>query len=544
MVAIRKNPEIMHKFNSIKEFLMYEPIFSIPNLVWLFFAFDILTRFFWIGRESIWLDEAISIVHASEIPSTGNLFDIYLFGNSWNTDHPLFYYLLLHEYINFLGIYKAVPDETALRSLSAILGIIIFPIIYYAGKLIDKSVGILASLLMLVNTCNLYYSQMGRMYTMTSLLVLLSSYFFYILLTRKKDASYRQYIYYILISTILIYTDYVGFLVLGFQFLYGIVYYWISKDKFRLRRLLISISSIFLLYLPWLPVFYRKLSEGGTSWMIAPSIDQGLKALISVIGIQLGSSYPSSIIIRLIFTILVLFLIIGMVSSFKDRINFNTLMAAICIIPLVMFFISSFTSVHIFSDRQISAFSPEFDLVLATGLIRSYSLFPESKPRILSGFVIATILCSIILMIGYMHSYYVTDTYEDWRDATEYVKDNIQSNNIILFDDSSVRKPFAFYFNLKKVEALYINRDLKSIELPIDPLKYKTIWVILSHTDHNEQMYSKWLNSIGVKYGVSRQNFRKIEILQFKITGENGIFQLSNIKPSKSYERALTLNDL
>lgn len=194
IVAKQNNLWIIYKFYSIKKFFMFESIFSIPYLVWLFLAFDILTRFFWIGKESIWLDEATSIVHASEIPSISNLINIYSFGCHWYTNHPLLYYLLLHEYIDFLGTYRAVPNETVLRSLSAVLGIIILPITYLAGKLIDKRVGVLASLLILVNTCNLYYSQTGRMYTLTSLLVLTSSYFFYILLMGDKNNFYFKYI--------------------------------------------------------------------------------------------------------------------------------------------------------------------------------------------------------------------------------------------------------------------------------------------------------------------------------------------------------------
>lgn len=322
---------------------------------------------------------------------------------------------------------------------------------------------------------------------------------------------------YILISTLLIYADYVGFLVLGFQFIYGIIYYWISKDLFRLRRLLVSVLMIFFLYLPWFPVLYRTLKDSGANWMAAPTIFQIFGAFASVIGIQIDGNYPHVYMNRIIFIILSLFFFISLIISFRDKKNFNTLMTATCMIPIFMLLLSLFTDLHIFSERQISAFSPEFDIVLATGLIRSCSLFPKIKPRIVAGFVVATILCSAILMIGSMHFYYVTDTNEDWRDAARYVEDNIQSNDAILFDASFVRKPFEFYLNLNRFEVLGINRNLKSIELTVDPSKYNNIWIILSHTEHGEQDYSKLLNNTKIKYDLSWQNFRGIKLLQFKI---------------------------
>lgn len=512
----RNSIEINNKFNSIKNLLLHEPFFSIPNLVWLFLALDILTRLFWIGRESIWLDESLSIIHASETASLGNLLNLYSFGKHWGTDHPLLYYLLLHEYINFLWTYKGIPNETVLRILSAIFGVIILPMVYFAGKLIDKKVGILASFLLLMNTCNLYYSQMGRMYTLTSLLVLMSSFVFYGLLTEKKDNAYSKYINYIFISILLIYADYVGFLVLGFHCIYGVVYYWISKDLYRLKRLLISYSIMFILYLPWLPVFYSPLKRGGTDWMGVPSIYDASYALRSVMGLPIDTN-PSLILNWIVFLILVLFLIIGIITSFKDKVSFNSLVAAICAIPLFMFFISLFTNLHIFSERQISAFAPEFDLILATGLVRSYQSIPRVKPPISKGFVIATLILGASLMIVSMYSYYVTDTYEDWRSAARYIEENIQSHDFIVFDAGFCKTPFEFYFNLTRFDTLGMNEDSKLIDSPIDPFKYSTIWVVLSHTKHGVDDYIKWIDESSIKYNLTKKGFRKIDILQFDI---------------------------
>lgn len=514
------NSRIMCIFDKVKTFLLYESIFSAPNIVWVFLAIDVLTRFFWIGRESIWLDEANSINTMQRIPAFEHLVDTYAFSTQWNSPHSIFYYLLLRVYLFFLGINGTVPSEVVLRSLSAIFGILILPLTYYAGRLIDKDVGILASLLILMNSSNLYYSQMGRMYTLDSFLIIMSSYLFYILLSRE-DTSYRQYIYYISISSILIYTDYIGLLVLGTHFLYGLFYYLITADRIRIKRVMISFICIFLLYLPWMPAFIQKFRENGTGWMVAPTIIQALGALACVIGAKLpdlpfSSSIGKFIFGVLVFGILVLFLVIGFIISFKDKKKINSLMAAICMIPLAMFFIS-FISVPIFNERQISSFAPEIDLILATGLMRSSSLFPGFNYSVLDRIILVSILFSTVLMIGNIYLYYTVDTYEDWRGTAKYIDENIREGDGILFDAYYIKKPFGFYSKSKDV---YLEID-RSSEL-IDPLEniseYKIVWVILSHTKHNKDDYIRWLNGTKIKYEMSLKHFRSIDILRCNIT--------------------------
>ncbi len=508
-------PSVRYTFGKVKTFLLHESNFSTPNIIWVFLALDILTRFFWISRESIWLDEASSISTMQGIPDFGHLVDTYAFNTQWTSPHSIFYYLLLRAYLDFLGINGTIPSEAVLRSLSAIFGILILPLTYYAGRLIDKNVGILASFLILINSSNLYYSQMGRMYTLDSFLILISSYFFYILLSQEGN-SYRSYVYYIVTASILIYTDYVGLLVLSTHFLYSTLYYLITADRNRMKSVIISFASIFILYLPWMPAFTQKFRENGTGWMVAPTIMQALGALSCVIGVQspclpisLGMGKP-------IFAILILFLIIGLIISFKDKIKINSLMAAICVIPVMMFLIS-FINVPIFNERQISSFAPEIDLILATGIIRSSSLFPRLNHSALSGFALITILFSTILMTGNMYSYYIIDTYEDWRGTAQYIDENIQNNDIILFDAFYIRKPFEFYSRTRDVDVQGINRSSELITPLENASKYKTIWVVLSHTKHNEDDYTQWLNDANIKYEMSLKRLRFIDILRFNL---------------------------
>ncbi|MCP4421593.1 MAG: hypothetical protein GY805_33695, partial [Chloroflexi bacterium] len=71
-----------------------------------------------LGRESLWLDEAISYLTA-QLPVSQIL------NNSVQSSHPPLYYLLLHFWL------QLVPDgDTAVKILSALWNLLLIPATY------------------------------------------------------------------------------------------------------------------------------------------------------------------------------------------------------------------------------------------------------------------------------------------------------------------------------------------------------------------------------------------------------------------------------
>ena len=437
----------------------------------------ILTRFFWINRESIWIDEALSISFAqiSGIQQIGT----YLFHTTWEDPHPIFYYSVLHYWIKIFG-----TSEVAIRSLSAIFGILVIMFTYYAGsELIDKKVGILASILVLVNPLNLWYSQEARMYTLTSLLILLSSYFFFKLLISERNIT--RPILYVLTSVILIYTDYVGIFVLGVHLLFGL-FYLIQKERMELKikTVLLCYAGILMLYLPWIPNLYHKFSTGGAIWMSAPTLGGGARTFIDLIGPGRGvlrSLLPSTIsyaFVRLTVLMTLIILVVGIIISLRKKTEFSSLIAMTCFIPVIMFFISITVS-PIYNSRQISGFVPEIALMIATGLICAPPLLSKIRfPFSLNKIFVLLFIFMVVMNLSNVYTVYNVDTKDDFRSVAKYIEQNIQSGDIILLNASYAIKPFNYYYNGDvKAKGVSSVEELKVI-IP----EYERIWLIRYQT--------------------------------------------------------------
>lgn len=122
--------------------------------------------------KSIWWDESLSLYRAQlDIPSI--LSNRITYGTTTTVDlHPPLYFLLLHGVIRALG-----ESDLALRLPSAFCGALLVPLLYAMGRrLRGEAAGLAAAGLGAMSPFVLWYAQEARMYTMVTLLGLLSLY--------------------------------------------------------------------------------------------------------------------------------------------------------------------------------------------------------------------------------------------------------------------------------------------------------------------------------------------------------------------------------
>jgi mannosyltransferase len=156
----------------------------------------LILRIYNLGTESFWCDEGFS-----SMISRSSLFQIAQ--QTSQDSHPPLYYFILHYWINLFGV-----TEFSIRFLSVIFGFFAILMIYMVGTLIfNKNVGIISSLILALSAFHIYYSQEARMYSLMTLLTLLSIYFFIKLI---NGGSFKFIIGYILSSILLMYTHYFG----------------------------------------------------------------------------------------------------------------------------------------------------------------------------------------------------------------------------------------------------------------------------------------------------------------------------------------------
>lgn len=211
-------------------------------------------RVWHLGTQSLWLDEALSVVFVR--PSLRPMFSILV-----NQDlHPPLYYLLLHFWIRVAG-----QGEFAARFPSVVEGLPVVAATYALGSSVLRSkdgpersrvVGVLGASFATVSPFLVYYAQEARMYSLLASLGVLSSLALWKLLHRRSRIWWLAYVGF---TAALMYTQYFGALVLGFQGLYLLG--TLARDRRAGRLGLSGILGVILLYLPWLPAAYRQMDR-------------------------------------------------------------------------------------------------------------------------------------------------------------------------------------------------------------------------------------------------------------------------------------------
>ncbi|MBC8450440.1 MAG: glycosyltransferase family 39 protein, partial [Chloroflexi bacterium] len=115
-------------------------------------------RAYRLDGQSLWADEGNSAALAGRSLAQ-------IAHDSAHDIHPPLYYWLLHGWTPLFG-----SNEIGLRSLSALLGLLLVWLIYSIGRrLHGQATGLLAAFLAAVNPFQIYYAQEARMYMLLAL---------------------------------------------------------------------------------------------------------------------------------------------------------------------------------------------------------------------------------------------------------------------------------------------------------------------------------------------------------------------------------------
>ncbi|MEN6442142.1 MAG: glycosyltransferase family 39 protein [Methanoregula sp.] len=151
-------------FNQTKPFYK-KPVYLVLSAI-ILLAF--ILRFFDLGKESLWLDEASSY-YLTNVTSPGEVWT-----NAFNDRHPPLFNLALWA-VRILG-----SNEFWLRFPSACAGVATVVVIFFlAREITNEKVGLISALLLAVSPFDIYYSQEARMYAFAVLFVALAYYAFF-----------------------------------------------------------------------------------------------------------------------------------------------------------------------------------------------------------------------------------------------------------------------------------------------------------------------------------------------------------------------------
>ncbi len=536
-----------------------------------------LLRFAGLGNESIWLDEATSILIARmDLPSVvvWTAADI----------HPPLYYFALHFWLGF------GESEFAVRALSAMFGVWTIAIVYaLARELFDSDVGLLSALLLALSPMHIWYSQEARMYAMVAAWSLLASYSLVLALRSPaepregrfaalRSSQTRYWLGYLLFSVLALYTHYYALFVLLFQNLFILYWLWrhwagrstspaqnAGRSASPWRRWLLIELVIALLFLPWVPVVYRQVSGGGGAWVEKAIGRPTVRALLDTwlhfsVGLE-RQLYPQGLrrIAYVLFAVCILAAAASLLSRPRTRLASLRQWMTRRSVPVPPQRDAATAPRHLWGE--IGSAPPATRdglpadtyrtglwfciLYVAVPLLAAW-LLSQIKPmyadRYLLPFVppycilvacglkalrwrwlqFAIVLClTLTLLVGNWNAWRIEQR-EDWRWASSYILARAQPGDVVLFLPRWLAKPFDYYAQ---------GRLELSMDLPVPVTaqaaqdvatdvaqRYKRAWLVWQRGHYSDPD--------GVVKQVFDSRFRLVEAVEFRAVGSLILYSL------------------
>lgn len=436
----------------------------------LIVAVGVLLRWHRLGEESLWLDEGASVRLARSSPAEIVLDGVEHF-------HPPLYFLLLRGWVSVFG-----DGEFAVRSLSALFGVLSIAAIYLFGSLLfGRTAGLLAAALLCLSRFNLFYSQEARMYGLLGFLALASMYFFLRLLQNPRP---RDWFGYLAATALGLYTHNFGIFLPAIQNLFVFLIVLLPRRRRLPLRPLFWIAGqliLIVLYAPWLRVVINQLAAmESSSWSVARPVP--LTLFYSLLQFSGGA------VLRWIYLGLILLVIAaalrirpggaqpgGGALPLPDAVSLVLLWAALPL--LAPFFISQFTvSVYVHRATILSSF-PLY-LLAAAGI----GALPGRWFRR------AAVTALLALAVLSLRGYYRMTHRDQWREAVELIATRARSDDLIYcFPLSPYENVFRYYFRRSGMGAAGISArgvdfDLDAAAGPLPaPAGDARIWLLLSH---------------------------------------------------------------
>jgi len=454
-------------------------------------AIGSILRIYHLGYESLWADEAFSVFIAKksfiELITLCVKIDV----------HPPLYVALLKCWIFLFGI-----SELALRSFSAIFGILTIYIIYRLGSLLyDRMVGVIASYVSACSAFLIRYSQEARSYALLAFLSTLSIYLFCKFL---KKADRKNYFYLLIVNVLLSYTHIFGLMVIVAEFIFFFVLFKKTKRNFK-QYLSLTISNV-LMFIPWLLALLSQASRVKKTGFWIPYVDFH-SMLMNIMRFYSGgwNLFAFGVCVPLLF--------IG-IPKFKKALNGGNagkyawmpwkgiklesfdqgiLLFVWLLVPLILCSMLSILVLPVYGARNLIVGAPAFYILLSAGIRNISGL--KLKPTV----AILVFILSFVLFfgedaIGNLNQY----NKENWRDLTQFIMEKEKPADVILVYPYFADIPFEYYYKGKskriivdtKQELQNQNWDLGAAN-KLD--KVKRIWVVYRLLNPSQEPYMRSL---------------------------------------------------
>ncbi|MDR7523068.1 MAG: glycosyltransferase family 39 protein [Armatimonadota bacterium] len=445
-------------------------LISSPHaLVWLIMGLALVLRLLYLGRDSLWIDEALSVVKA-RLPWPAFLGYVIRYDPSM----PL-YYALLHLWL-YLG-----DSEFAIRLLSVIPAVLTIPVLYALGsRLFGARVGVISALVLALNAFHLNHSQEARTYSLLVLLVTLSSLCF---VRAVEEPSRRRWVWYAVVSAAAVYGHLFGALV---PVAHGTALLFRRFREVPWRSALGSAAAVGLLAAPLgMVLLIRDVWELG--WY---DRQPGLLSIVRRFYVLTGGAVP--LLVYGAAALVATWVAVGAWRGEWGSVRAWRLgvVYAWLVVPVALAFVVSFYS-PVFISRYLIIVLPALVLLAAVGL----DALPSRQ-------LVAAAAVVFVMVSGQSAvAYYREPPLENWRDAARHVLSQARDQDAVIVYIAEARPAFEYYRDRLRGDGggptvafpppapgiglapTWTERKPDAVLLNEVARRYRRVWLVLSHDE-------------------------------------------------------------
>jgi mannosyltransferase len=377
-------------------------------------------RFYNLGYNSLWLDEASTYTYASmSIPGIWEATT----GGEFNP--PLFYWT---EHIMLLF----GNSEFVLRFVPALLGVLTIPLVYLIGKeFFDRNVGIIAAAAFAFSPFLIYYSQEARAYAMMLFFVAAAMVFY---LRALKSNDLRDWVLFGVLSALAFWSHFYGFVIIASLVLYALYVQIgkIQKDISTIKPLVLAVAVFTVICLPLIIITIQLFAKRTAT---APTFGiQGIGLILETFRQISGSSGFAMALLLLLF-------VVGVVYALLTDRDKGVFLVSLMVFP---FIISLFLSYRIPMQPRYLIF---LSIIYFIGIAIAYKPVCTliSNRGVVYGFIALIVLLSVTtpLFVGLYTEY----TKEDWRGLSGQVSQLTKPGDLIVVAPGYIYQPFDYYYS-------------------------------------------------------------------------------------------------
>jgi mannosyltransferase len=355
-----------------------------------------------LGTKSLDADESVSAIY-SQMP----------FAKLWHIvtgpdPNMGAYYLLLHFWVKIFGTH-----EVALRAMSVLLSCFAIGLIVAVGtRLFNRRTGLVAGLLLAVNSAFIAYEQSVRSYGLLVTLTLLSTYLFLRALDRPTSGRVAVYA---LVSAVAVYVHYFVLLVL----LVHLVALLSRRDQREHARRW-ALAGLFILIACAPAAIFAHGDRSNVSWIRPPSLRNfvGFPAYLTAGNIHGG--LVAAVVLGLL-------IIYWLATEYRGSDRWSTVFTFTwLVLPVVLTFIES----HIAQPFWVS---PYMIIVLPAFLLLPSAAITKLPGREVS---IGVLVVAIALLAIDLGRWYRAPAADNYRLAAHYVIAHQRRGDVALYESA------------------------------------------------------------------------------------------------------------